>query len=222
MRRPGHALPRQSGVALVLCVLLLASLSLVAMAGAGDSQVQVRVAANLSAERAALRAAKSALSWAEQWLHGLDGTSRPPACGSNCAGGPPVHPANDLPPLLEYQPESWWLSHARADGSDPITGGTLADRAPDRGPVGRWLVEELHHAAAGTTAGQPEITYYRVTARATPYPSGTPVVIESIIARPWGDASWRDAFPDTWPAPGYCLGLAQPTHCGRMAWRRRL
>ncbi len=214
---------REKGMALLLCVLLLAALSLVAIAGAGDSRIQVRVAGNVSAERDARRAAESALAWAESWLHGLDGSAQPAPCPPDCGPGNPILAVDQLPPLVEHQSETWWLDNALADGIDPLSGTRLAERGRSLGPVGRWLIEEVHFEPAGQNgSGSPAVTYYRVIARATPRTAGTPVVVESIIARPWGDTRWRGAFPGGPGTPAYCIGIAVPAHCGRMAWRRKL
>lgn len=218
-----HDRQRDRGMALLLCVLLLAGLSLVAIAGAGDARIQVRVVQQVSAERAAVMAAESALAWAEGWLYGLDGSARPLPCPPECGHGNPIHGSNQLPPFVEHQPERWWLDHAVADGIDPETGSRLAQRGLPGGPAGRWLIEEMHvETTTGPAATTTEVTYYRITSRAVPSGSGSPVVLESIIARPWGDASWQSAFPAVNRTPGYCSTLPDPAHCGRMGWDRKL
>lgn len=210
---------RQRGAALLLCLLLLIALSLLAVSSASDSRVQVRMAANLAADEQAFRAAQSALAWGEQWLFSLDGETRVPPCGGDCDATTPVRSADSYPPWPEHQPEAWWLDEGRADGFDPVTGARLADRGPGDGPAGRWIVEEIHFEPAG--GGRPDTSYYRLIARAAPIGSGSPVVLESIIARPWGDHAWRNAFPAA-TEPLFCIALTVPAHCGRMAWQRRL
>jgi Tfp pilus assembly protein PilX len=206
---------------LLLGLLLLAGLSLLALAAASDSGLHLQASRNASSEQQALAAAQSANKWAEYWLLSQDGSSRIVPCAIGCSSNQPVRSAGNYPPLPEYQPESWWLEHGHADGFDPVSGQRLALRSAGRQPLGRWIIEELHfQAAAGPQ--QPALSYYRITARAVQADSGTPVVVESILARPWGNASWRDALPRRFDQPMFCLALMDDTDCGRRVWQRRL
>lgn len=214
---------RQRGVTLLLCVLLLAGLSLLALSAASDSQLQLRVMGNIDSEARALAAARSAGAWAEQWLFSLDGASPPPTCASDCTGAAPILAPGALPQHPGDHPENWWLSQAFADGHDPFTGQRLAPRAVRGTPVGRWLVQELHRDFVAAEQENPsaELVWYRVIARAAPAPSGSPVVVESIVARPWGEAGWQDALPRDAALTAFCQSLVHRMPCGRRGWRRR-
>lgn len=208
-------------MALLLGLLLLAGLSLLALAAASDSSLQLQASRNISSEQQALSAALSANAWAEHWLLSQDGSARVEPCLAACGNTQPVRAANSYPPLPEYQSESWWLEHGHADGFDPVSGQRIVLRYTADQPVGRWIVEELHYQSPAD-AGQPAVSYYRIIARAVQLGSGTPIVVESILARPWGHPDWRDALPRRHDQPLFCLTLPQGTDCGRRAWQRRL
>ena len=215
--------PRETGTTLLLCVLLLSSISLVALAAASASGLQLRMSHNVGSEQQALEAALSANAWAERWLLSLDGSQRPQPCTSACSGQQAVRAAGSYPPLPEYQGERWWLDHGYADGYDPHTARQLVSRAFNGRPAGRWIVEEVQYLPSVEAAEfAAEMSYYRVIARAVHPGLGTPVVVESIIARPWGNALWQDALPRPPEAALFCTGLLPGLHCGRRAWQRRL
>lgn len=212
---------RERGVTLLLGVLLLATLSLVVLSAASASGLQIRISNNNSQEQQALAQARSASHWAERWLLGQPGTQRLPPCAASCTAQQVVRAAGSYPPLLEHQSEAWWLTHGHADGFDPASGQRLAQRTPSDIPAGRWLIEEVHHetSAAGSSN---EISYYRILARGVAASGGPPVVVESIIARPWGQADWQDPLPRESHTVLFCHGLLPATPCGRRSWQRRL
>lgn len=207
---------------LLLGVLLLASLSLVVLAAASASSLQVRMSHNSGSEQQAMQAARSANAWAERWLLGQNGSTRIVPCSAACPPEQVIRAANSYPPFTEYQPESWWLEHAHADGFDPVTGQRLAPRTAQDMPVGRWLIEEIHHHTQASQGLAVEISYYRILARAiSPY-GGHAVVVESTLARPWGQAEWQDPLPRETDTALFCLDLLPAIDCGRRSWRRRL
>jgi hypothetical protein len=210
---------RESGATLLLGLLLLTALSLLGLAAVTDSTLQVRMAGNLEAEEAALQRARSALAWGERWLLSLEGTVRPAPCASaSCDPALPIHETDDsLVP--ERQDDRWWRDHAVKDGLDPALGLLVADRTPTGAPAARWRVEELHVTPA--TDGTPELGWYRVLAWAPRTGVTEPVLLESILARPWGDSAWRDALERPRAQPSFCMGLDSGVDCGRRAWRRR-
>lgn len=222
MKRAGlSAHPAQTGMALLLGLLLLAGLSLLALAAASDSGLQLQASRNVSSEQQAISAALSANAWAEHWLLSRDGGTRIEPCPSACGTTRPIRAANSYPPLPEYQDESWWLEHGHADGFDPVSGQRIALRYAGDQPVGRWIIEELLYQPPAQP-GQAALSYYRITARAVQVDSGTAVVVESILARPWGESDWRDELPRQHDQPLFCLTLPHDTDCGRRAWQRRL
>ena len=222
MKGAGRAAqPPQTGMALLLGLMLLAGLSLLALAAASDSGLQLQASRNVSSEQQAISAALSANAWAEHWLLSLDGSTRMAPCAAACGRTQPIRAANSYPPLPEYQGESWWLEHGHADGFDPVSGQRIALRHAGGQPVGRWIIEELMYQGPAEP-GQAALSYYRITARAVQRDSGTPIVVESILARPWGESHWRDDLPRRHDQPLFCLTLPHGTDCGRRAWQRRL
>ncbi len=207
---------RQRGTSLVLGLVLLALLTLLVTTAASDSLWQGRITTNQLGEERALRAARSAVAWAEQWLMSLPGDQRPAACTSPCGAGGAIHAAGALPASLEGQDEAWWQNHAQGDGFDPATGTQREDRRRPGTPPARWLVEEVHVEAG---AGTDTTVYYRIVARAARAPRGRPVFLELLVARPWGDLAWADALPRD--DVSFCVDMELSAPCGRMAWRRR-
>jgi Tfp pilus assembly protein PilX len=200
-------------------MLLLALLSLAVGTAFSDNQWQLRISSNQWSEQRAEQAASSALSWAESWLMSQPGELRPLPCRSSCSAAQVILTDDALPPGLAGLNETWWLDNGHADGLEPASGTLLAARSIGGSPGGRWLVQEIHHEPADGAAGTPEISYFRVTARAPRAPRGTPVLLETIVARPWGSAAWRDALPAS--GSGFCSAPGVPAHCGRLSWRRR-
>lgn len=212
---PAH---RQRGAALLLGLLLLSLLALLAGHAWSDNQWHLRAASQETSRLRAEAAARSALSWAERWLLTRPGTVAPPACDGACRGAP-VRAPGRVPDRPQRLGETWWLDQAFADGFDPDAGVLVASRGLTDTPLGRWIIEEAHVRAEG---GGRTTTYYRVVARAARAPRGAAVVIESILARPWGDPAWSDApgaGPEV-PARSFCRDSATPSHCGRLSWRR--
>jgi len=208
-------------MALLLGLLLMAALSLLALAASSDSVLQARMAENLQhSERSAI-SANSALAWAEDWLLALEGDVRPPPCSAPCPPGAVIQAVNSYPLTPESSTPEWWEAHGHPDGHDPVSGEQLAQKSGAQGAPGRWIVEEVwYEGAPGDASGRPAISYYRVIARGAG--SGAyAAVTESIIARPWGDAAWADAFPAGIGEPRFCNRQAPETPCGRLAWRQR-
>jgi Tfp pilus assembly protein PilX len=228
--------PRQRGAALLLGLLMLSLLSLLVTQAWSDNRWHMRIASHEISQLRAEAAARSALNWAERWLLTRPGEDRPPACGGHCRGLP-ILADRALPERPEELAESWWLDNALADGFDPDTGDQVVGRVPDGTPAGRWIIEEAQVTGEDDV---PTTVYYRIVARAARVPRGTPVVIESVLARPWGDAAWSDARsgpPDETETFGigrpvatsettrsragsFCRQPETPGHCGRLSWRR--
>jgi Tfp pilus assembly protein PilX len=80
---------RQQGAALVLCIMLLASLSLLGVSAASDSLLQQRMGANRATSDGALRSAQGRLQSLESALRALPGEQRPPGCPQSCITGLP-------------------------------------------------------------------------------------------------------------------------------------
>ena len=212
---------RQRGASLLLALLLLALLGGLVTHALQANQWQRRIASHEIAGARAEAAALSALHWAEQWLMHLPG-DLPPTCSESC--DPALASAGALPADLVLESalerdERWWLEHAHADGFDPLSGSLLVARGADS-PIGRWVVAPLTHPDGQRPRSDgTEIRYYRVLARAVPAHRGEPVLIETVVARPWGRAHWRDALPADGTA--FCTTPEAPQPCGRLRWRQR-
>jgi len=205
---------------LLLGLMLLAALSLLTLATASDSRSQIRVAGNSADAADNQAAANAALSWAEDWLMGLDGNTPPPVCTAPCPAGSLVYPADTLPADAPWPADAWWQSVAFGDGTDPVSSERLTQRGawPDSG--GRWVIGLLHWQAADPdVAGSHATGYYRIMARGATVTGAPPVVAQTIVARPWGDSDWKNPWP---PAPGnrpLCLSILPDEPCGRLAWQ---
>lgn len=204
---------------LLLGLLLLALLTLLVTNAWAQTRWQQQIAHHELSRAKAEDAARSALRWAEAWLMSRPGDLRPLPCTGQCAGQP-VLGAGMAPTDIHERGELWWLDHALGDGFDPESGVQLAQRHGSGTAPGRWMIEEiLFEAEDARGPGSPATSYYRIVARAAPVPRGAPVVLETILARPWGQPAWSDALPAD--AVAFCRGLGPGTHCGRMSWRRR-
>ena len=213
----------QRGASLLLALLLLALLSILVTHVLQANQWQRRIASHEIAGARAEAAAQSALSWAEQWLMRLPGDA-PPTCLGTCnpqlmnLGTPPLA-LKAFEQALELN-EGWWLANGHADGFDPLSGQLQAVRRIQGTPIGRWVVILLHDPAE--TTGQtddPGIHYYRILARAVPAGRGQPVLIETIMARPWGSDHWRDGAHAS--GTTFCAQTDAPQPCGRLRWQQR-
>jgi Tfp pilus assembly protein PilX len=214
---------REGGASLLLALLLLALLGGLVTHALQANQWQRRIASHEIASARAETAARSALRWAEQWLMHLPG-DLPPDCTGPCDPvSMRVRPRPAAPTGLDSAlelGESWWLEHAYADGFDPLSGRLLATRGAGDSPAGRWIVIPLEHADGPAPLSEnEEIRYYRILARAVPARRGNPVLIETVVARPWGDARWRDALPAG--SARFCATPGAPRPCGRLRWQQR-
>lgn len=215
--RPGMApagiITNQSGSSLLLGLLFIAVLSLGVTTAFSDNRWQLKMTSNQWSEDRALQAANSALNWGESWLMSQPGDIQ---LTDNSPGN--FLPGEPLAREALHQDEAWWLDHGISDGIEPLSGELLQSRQVPGSPRARWLVEAVHHTAADAQAGTPAISYYRIIARAPRVPRGSPVVLEVIMARPWGSPEWTDQLP--FQGMRFCSQPESPDHCGRLSWRR--
>ena len=200
------------GSILLLAALLLAGLALLGLAAATDARLLQRMSAHARHHPALLADAESALRWGEAWLLGRPGEIRPIPCAPPCPAPQVIRPADHHGPRPEDAGSGWWNTHAWPDGWNPDTGLHQEERASQ----GRWLVEEAHRATSPSGEDQ---AWYRLLAWAES-PTGV-VVVESLLARPYGQASWSDPLPDPWPTTSFCTTVPDDLPCGRLAWRER-
>jgi Tfp pilus assembly protein PilX len=210
----------ERGVALLLSLLLLTSLTLLGLAAASDASLQNRMVGNLEKNLTATRHAESAGRWAEAWLLGLDGDQRPNPCSDRCGPGQVIRQSGTYPALPERESEDWWRFSGFAAGLDPVSGDVVDTAFAARG--GYWIVEEVRfEPAAQQETPLPDTSYYRIVARGTGPEEHSVAVVESIVARPWGDAGWSDNLPRPPDQPSFCRSIGIEAPCGRLAWQQR-
>jgi hypothetical protein len=207
---------RQHGAVLLICLMLLAAVSLFGLAAASDHLLNEKISKNQVETAAVAGLANSALEWGESWLLGIPGDQRPVACDTHCGIGDVIRAPGFHGPSPELHDEDWWRVHAFAAGTDPQTGAAVKQTGP-----AFWLIEEIHHQPAQSEASpKPETGWYRVLGRSAETATGTLAVTESILARPWGNAAWTNGFPPIASGPGFCYLQKPPSPCGRAGWRR--
>lgn len=219
--RPRRAESDSRGAVLLLCLLLLLALSLLGLAAASDRQLQDHINANVESAQQAEDIARLGSLWAQGWLLGQPGETRPTACAGDCPAGSVILAAGSLPANPGQQDLAWWQGNGHAAGANPASGETFAMPGLADGAEAHWLIEELH--AEGVDAGEgvgAEVAWYRILARGTTGLPGSAAFSEAIVARPWGDAAWRDPFPPDSSTDGFCVLLTEAMDCGRRAWRQ--
>lgn len=199
-------------MALLLCLLLLTSLTLLGLSAASETLMQGRLADNLRETEQARHQALAAQGWAEDWLLTRNGPM-PGTCPPPCAGLA-LHAGGTLPPNPENQDFSWWLANGYEAGVDPISNERLAVFGEDGATPPAWIVEALYESPSYDERQPGTQAWYRILARGTSR-SGTSVhVAESIVTRPWAPAGIPEP-PATEPCPGFDATF----ECGRVAWR---
>jgi len=208
---------RARGAALLICLLLLTSLTLLGLAAASDANLQGRMAGNLEEARLSARTADATLAWAENWLLSLDGAQRPATCGGICEPGEVIHESGSYPVAPEHESPAWWLNNGFTIGHDPVSGEVLD--ASLAALDGLWIIEEVHFE--GADEERPDTGYYRSIARGRGLVGKSVAVTESIVARPWGDAAWDDPLPREPGQTSFCRQPGIEGRCSRLAWRQR-
>jgi len=208
--RPGH----HTGMVLLLCLLLLCSLTLVGLSATADSTLRARIAANRQDSERAAQTARTALIWAENWL--LDqGGSAPQVCTPPC-GGLKLHAAGSLPVHPEREDADWWAANGHEGGVDPLSGTPLlALPAAGSQPV-YWLLESVHEEPAADGTGT--LAWYRVLARATGRGDRVVSVVASLLLRSWPQAGHSADSAAEENGSG-CNPSEAPPVCGRVAWQ---
>ncbi|MBT8061973.1 MAG: hypothetical protein KJO85_04770 [Gammaproteobacteria bacterium] len=211
--------PLQSGAVLLLCLLLLMALSLLGLAAASDTQLQQRVSGNLQHRLDLDFTAQQALAWAEAWLMSLPGESRPVPCSESCSNSQVIRPAGYFSNESLTMNESWWQSHGIPSGFAPDRGMNFPVATAPGNLSAYWLVEQAHlEEWADPENHITELAWYRLTAMAGDS-EGSFHVKQGIVARPWGEPSYRNTLPERASAHHFCDVLAPDIPCGRKAWQ---
>lgn len=206
---------RQSGAALIMCLLLLSALCLLGLSAASEHHMQVRMSENLDSGLARRFEAQHALDWAEAWLLGLPGAERPLVCQAECSPPDIIRQEGAFGPAPEHQDLDWWRHNGHA-------AGYLPGNEPS-GFGGPWyLIEQVHlESSTDPEPLQPETAYYRILARGSSASGSQNSVIEAVLARPWGHESLSNGFPPTPGTASFCMTEPVKPPCGRVAWRLR-
>lgn len=206
---------KQTGMALLLCLVFLMALTLIGLSASSDTILQNKLAGNLQETERAKQSALLTLSWAEQWLLSLDGAP-PEQCTAPC-NGLNLHAMGSLPVQPESEDYSWWLSHGHEAGINPITGDRIATISSDSVDLPLWIIEVIKTTPA-MAEGNPDLqVWYRILARGSGRTNGAVSVIESTLVRSWPTVEDTES-----PGPGTaisCFSLGLPAKCGRYAWR---
>lgn len=213
-RRPAR------GAILLLCLLLLLALSLLGLAAASDRQLQDHINSNIAAGGEGEANAHLASLWARAWLYGLGGERPPEVCGETCPEGAVILAPGRLPARPEFEGADWWRSQGHWPGRDPATGADHGWSGVGPNAEAYWLIEQLRSESIETSEGDTAVLgWYRILARGANARPGSDWVSETLVARPWGDAAWRDPLP---PDPGdepFCQHVPEPLACGIRAWQ---
>lgn len=208
------------GAVLMLCLLLLTSLSMLGLAAASDYLLQSNMTGNLVDQQRTNQSASSAMEWGENWLFGLPGTIRKPACSTDCTASQVIREHARYSAGIGQRDLGWWQLNAYRAGTDPLTGASLDDFASSPQGGGYWLIEEVYLQDETVDEQVTETAFYRVLARSLEQDDGSYSVSESIIARPWGNESLTEPFPAIQNQVSLCSALDPVSPCGRLAWRK--
>lgn len=205
----------QSGMALLICLIFLTTLTLLGLSAYGDTVLQNQLVANFQDAERARQSALAALSWSEDWLLELEGPV-PDYCRKPC-DGLYVHRQGELPDHPESENHSWWQDHGYEVGMDPLAGVPSADVAANSNDNAVWIIEELHSIPPSTDGPKNLQVWYRILARGGDRNRTAVSVVESTVVR-----SWMSTGSQAPPAPensGKCPGSHPEAECGRVSFR---
>jgi len=186
---------------LLLCLIFLTALTLLGLSASAEAILQNQLAANLQETQRARQSALAALTWAEQWLLGLD-ESAPEICDTAC-GGLKVHSKGTLSANPESEDLSWWVDQGQEAGINPLTGARIARIAASSIEPPMWIIEVIHELPPTENEATDLEVWYRILARGSGRTVASVSVVESIVVRSW--ASTESAEPTA--------------KRGRVAWR---
>ncbi len=212
---PRYQLKPQAGMVLLLCLIFLTALTLLGLSASAEAILQNQLTANLQETERAKQSALSALSWAEDWLLGLEDTT-PETCSTTC-DGLKVHAQGSLPVNPEFRDLSWWLDQGHEAGIDPLTGELISNIASSSFNPPVWIIEAIHEILPAESGATDLQVWYRIMARGSGRTDTGISVIESIIVRSW--ASIESMEPTETGLAGICPGAEPGAKCGRVSWR---
>jgi len=208
-------------------LVLLAALSLLALAASGSMLRQQHMAGNYADGQLARRAAYVAIFRGRQFLFKIEDEARTRSCLQDCFVSPfdtLIRRASQLPTNPEFEDAAWWRTWALPFGADP-GGDWGSTESWNFGPEPpRFLIEELRFddlASKQQTTDTPEpdgIGYYRILARGVGHAPFSVAVDEAIVARPWFGPDAGD--PRNSPEDAFCEAVGAKYDCGLMALRQ--
>jgi len=205
----------QTGMVLLLCLILLTALTLLGLSATADTILQNQLSANLQETERAKQSAQATLEWAENWLLGQDGPAPQP--WTPAAEGLHLHTPGDLPPHPEFKSFSWWSNQGHEAGIEPYTGKRTAIISGGSDNPPSWIIEAVHSIPPGRNSTGYLQVWYRILARGSGPGDAVISVVESVLVRSWPPAddheSSREEFSNT------CPGSGASKKCGRVSWR---
>lgn len=214
-RYPGKILKTQSGMVLLLCLVLLSALMLLGLSASAEAILQNQLAANLQETERAKQSASAALAWAEHWLLEHQGPA-PETCTERCEGLF-LHATGTLPAHPEFENLTWWLDHGHEAGIDPLTAERLTTIAADSINPPLWIIEAVHEIPPDEGGAADLQVWYRIMTRGSGHTETGISVIESVVIRSWASAEGVDSSETDTPLP--CPGSEPTAECGRLSWR---
>lgn len=209
----GRQLCRQTGIALLLCLLFLTALVLTVLNASADAIMQNQLAANQQAREQAEQAAAEALTWAESWLQTLDLEAPATQIETTQAEFLLVNVNKDTP--IEQRTAKWWLENGYPIGADPADNAKPSAVTHFEPGQSLWLVEPLHWQAASNDGTTGVRAWYRIVARGS-NKTGLVSVTESIMVRSWPTEKQASIFNTN--ASDWCE--FDFSNCGRKTWRK--
>jgi Tfp pilus assembly protein PilX len=208
---------KQTGIALVTGLVLMAAVSLLAVTAAGSMTLQRKQAANFQDRAIAEANALLAESWARAWLFSRHATERQSDCSDNCLLPPAINSGGALPHQPEFEGDGWWQSNGVPAGLDAVSGARLG--TPATAGTAHWIIEEIHFHRPDASA--PGVGYYRLLGRGQGRLPGSTVMVESLVARPWPAEFQPLDLPPTQSLNDFCGQFDESLACGMKGWRRR-
>jgi Tfp pilus assembly protein PilX len=209
-------------------LVLLASISLLALMAASGMIMQKQMASNFRQDMKALENSGIATSYASSWLYSRPKHERAAACSSDCLLPVAIRNAGEIPTAAEYEGAAWWRDNGIEAGTNPATGERIVSYEGSGSEPPRWIIEELHYqslAGSGFEDGTEGLAYYRILARGSGEHPASIAVTESIVARPWGGDYQLNEFPAALDSAEFCAQFDDPSialfNCGPQAWRQR-
>jgi Tfp pilus assembly protein PilX len=202
---------RQTGVALLAGLVLMAAISLLALVASNSMLMQRGMAANFSDMQRARQAAEIAVAQGERYLLSIPPAGRSSNCLLDCyisTEGDAIYQASELPLHPEFEDLAWWQT-----------------QAIEVNDLSRYLVEEIHYDdTANDYAGAEAplldgVGYYRVLGRGTGRNKNSVVINESIVARPWLGGSQDESATSL--SGKFCAEFKAWFDCGQLSWRQR-